>query len=85
MNAIRAYITVETIVQALGFPDGTKIRRIDFAQDKYVEGVYQMIIEHPELPEVRDGEVIHVAYPIFMSEVIDDKHTQTTLHDWGIK
>jgi len=77
-NIVRVEISGELILNVLHFPKGTKIvRRLN---DPTHPDRICLVLEHPDLPEVKPGEVIPRANPVFFS-----KGGKITDFDWNPK
>ena len=83
---IRMLIAEDMILQALGLPKGTHIKRIrEYDGNLYAPGVYEMVLSNPELPKVNNGQIIPEALPVFENIVVDGVKTEARLKSWGIK
>ncbi len=62
-------------------PEGSVIRAI--VQSETIPGMYVMLVEHPDLPEVREGETVPETIPTLTADY--EKRPATWLTwDWGL-
>lgn len=73
-------VSSELICQALALPDEIKLR--DIVMDNYNPDVYVFFVEHPELQEVHEDQVIPEVSPVFTTNY-DDRPATWTSFSWG--
>jgi hypothetical protein len=80
-HVAKVRVTDELIIEALHFPEGTKLLRI-YESDPWIPkaGYHTLVIEHPDLPAVHEGAVIPDAMPLMQK---DDGIV--SMKDWGTK
>ena len=61
MNAAIVQISEEMILEWLDFKGGT-IRSLQFG---IRHGVLEVVIEHPDMPQARDGQMYRTVHPIY--------------------
>ena len=73
-------VTGECIVAGLNFPRGTRLHRIYQDPRLWAGQTYCLMIEHPDLPVVREGEIPRIIRPQFAYS----KQGKCVMEDWGI-
>lgn len=67
-------------------PEGGKILRVQHSE-RYPDSL-QMIVEHPELPELKSGDTLTRIMPIYQKKWLTDDADEIPsvfLEDWGIQ
>lgn len=84
MGCARAIISNELLSQML-FPEGAKIRRMRHEESPVMRDVpdFEMVIEHPDLPAVDDGNFIPLASPRYECNTEYPSGAPTFL-GWGL-
>lgn len=63
MGVAIVQISTDLILQALAFPEETKVRAC--IGERAWLGRIELVIEHPDLPSVADGQAISEIVPVF--------------------
>ena len=70
----RVGITDRLLLDSIGFPDETLILN---CERNYDNGTIELLVSHPELPEVEHGKIIPLTSPIIKKVVYE--------WDWNVK
>jgi hypothetical protein len=75
-------VTYELLAGLAGlcFPEGTEIECI---QDRFPESIFDIVLSHPDLPEVAEGAAIPSYDPKYGSELVNGEHYEPRFLGWG--
>jgi len=58
-------VDIKTLLKMLGFKDGI-IHNIKINDEIWQPGILEMVLEHPDLPLVRDGDYLQKITPVYL-------------------
>lgn len=67
-------------LRGLCFPEGTEIEAV---LDKACEAVFEIVLSHPDLPEVAEDALMPSYTPKLGNELVDGKHYEVRFLGWG--
>lgn len=82
MGKGRVEVSYELLASLRGlcFPEGTEIERI---QDGFYDATFEIVLSHPDLPEVAEGALMPSYTPKYGNELVNSKHYEPRFLGWG--